>query len=166
VVAAFLPGLNNGSLTRVQVANAIFNSFEYRNDVLAGVPALPPAFSVSVLGNTTAGSATITNVASTAAVRIGDSVAGPGIPGGATVLSTTSSTITLSTNATATATGVSLTFSDSFPLFGMYKVLLNRFPSGGEQNNFVQQLNNGASDQFIIDQIAGSAEFAAIAQQQ
>lgn len=83
--------------------------------------------STVVTGNTTAGSATITGIASTAAIQIGDHVTGAGIPDPVRVDSKTATTITLrhlddqvlqdgsyiggitSPNATATASGVSIT---------------------------------------------------------
>lgn len=65
-----------------------------------------------VSGNTTNGSASVTDLADTSFMYIGMPVAGPGIPGGATVFSVVSaSVVTLSANATATAAGVRLTFS-------------------------------------------------------
>jgi hypothetical protein len=68
--------------------------------------------SFSTTGNTTSGSATITSVASTAGCRIGKSISGTGIPASTTIASFTSTTITLSANATATNPGVTLSMSD------------------------------------------------------
>lgn len=68
----------------------------------------------SVTGDTTLGSAVITSVSSTTALRYGQTISGAGIPAGAYIASVDSATqITLATgkNATATATGVSLTAS-------------------------------------------------------
>src|ERR1019366_991783 len=62
-------------------------------------------------GSTTNGSAVITGLASTTSLTAGMSVTGNGIPAGATILSVNSPTsVTLSTNATATAVGVVLPF--------------------------------------------------------
>lgn len=63
----------------------------------------------SIKGNTTSGSATVADVASTAGLFVGQTVTGPGIPTGTTITAIGTSTITLSQNATATATGVTLT---------------------------------------------------------
>ena len=65
----------------------------------------------TISGNTTNGSFTVSSIASTADLRVGDSVSGSGIPSGATVISIPSSTsITISASATATATGVTVTW--------------------------------------------------------
>jgi hypothetical protein len=62
-------------------------------------------------GSTTSGSAAITGLSTTKGLCFGQSVSGPGIPGGATVASVTSATaITISSNATASAT-VSIIFT-------------------------------------------------------
>ncbi|WP_434132188.1 hypothetical protein KIAC18_003976 [Sporomusa sphaeroides] len=71
----------------------------------------------NITGNTTSGSATITNIAitggfTTTVLAIGMSVTGTGIPAGATIASIVSDTsITISVNATATAAGVTLTIT-------------------------------------------------------
>lgn len=66
---------------------------------------------VVLTGNTTSGNASVTALSSTANLAVGMRVFGAGIPAGATIATITSSTaITLSANATATATGVSLRF--------------------------------------------------------
>src|SRR5262249_40917769 len=62
-------------------------------------------------GNTTSGNATISNIGNTADLVVGMSVTGAGIPAGATILSKTANSITLTANATATATGVTLNFA-------------------------------------------------------
>lgn len=78
------------------------NVVQYTTDVIA----LPPR-----TGATTSGNATITGISSTADLLVGDGVAGTGIPAGATISSLTSNTITISANATATGSGVSLVFT-------------------------------------------------------
>jgi hypothetical protein len=66
-------------------------------------------------GNITTGSKVITNIPSTAILQIGWTVAGTGIPSGSTIASVDSSTqITISANATATTTGVSIKFGGTF----------------------------------------------------
>jgi hypothetical protein len=64
---------------------------------------------VQTTGNTTNASPTIT-VASGTSIAAGQTVFGPGIPQGATVLSAVGTTITISANATASATGVAIGF--------------------------------------------------------
>ncbi|MCG8553199.1 MAG: hypothetical protein MI799_22560 [Desulfobacterales bacterium] len=79
-------------------------------------------------GNTTADSAVITNLPSTAKIDVGMAASRPGIPEGTTVLSVDSvSQVTLSNNATATASGVSIAFE------GEGDILLNdnNISSGG-----------------------------------
>ncbi len=79
----------------------------------ATVPASYTFASSALTGNTTAGSATITGLASTASLNVGEPVAGPGIPAGATIAWIASGTsITISGGATATASSVPLTFGD------------------------------------------------------
>lgn len=71
----------------------------------------------NITGNTTSGSATITNIVipggfTTTVLAVGMSVTGTGIPAGATIASIVSDTsITISVNATATAAGVTLTIT-------------------------------------------------------
>jgi hypothetical protein len=60
-------------------------------------------------GNTTSGSTTVSNVSSVANLASGQTVSGPGIPAGTTIMTVGATSITLSQAATATATGVSLT---------------------------------------------------------
>lgn len=68
--------------------------------------------SITITGNTTNGSTSVTNVNSTSGLTVGMAVSGTGIAGGTTIAAIVSETaITLSANATATGTGVSLTFS-------------------------------------------------------
>lgn len=68
----------------------------------------------TLAGNTTSGSANVT-VADTSSIWVGQPVSGIGIPASATVSSiTNSTTFVLSANATATGTGVTLTFSPFF----------------------------------------------------
>ncbi len=62
-------------------------------------------------GNTTATSASITNLSSTADLAVGMGVAGDGIPMGATVTGIGPTSITISAPATITATNVELIFS-------------------------------------------------------
>lgn len=72
----------------------------------------------SISGNTTNGSNAVTNISSTRNIQVGYTVTGTGIPASTTVASITSSTaITLSQNATATSTGVSLTYTRSIGVY-------------------------------------------------
>ena len=69
------------------------------------------AFNVPLTGNTTAGSATITNVVNTSVAgtpyAVGFALDGPGIPAGAVIIAINAGSITLSQAATLTATGSS-----------------------------------------------------------
>jgi hypothetical protein len=86
--------------------------------------ALFNAITFQTTGNTN-GTTTISNVASTAGVVVGNPISGPGIPAGATVASFIPNTsITLSVAATATAAGVALVIAswgvgDGSTTFGM-----------------------------------------------
>ncbi len=60
----------------------------------------------TLIGNIVSGNNTISGIATTAGVAIGDLVSGPGIPTGATVVSTTGTTIVMSVNAVSTLVGI------------------------------------------------------------
>ena len=57
----------------------------------------------TMIGDISSGSDTITNIASTDGVEVGQSISGPNIPAGATVLSKTTLSIQMSVQATGTA---------------------------------------------------------------
>lgn len=63
---------------------------------------------VTLTGNTSSGSATISGITSTSGVSVGQTVAGLNIPFDARIISKTSTSITLNKNATATSTGATL----------------------------------------------------------
>lgn len=65
-----------------------------------------------VTGNTTSGSTTLSSVSSTANMEVGALISGAGIPAGAHIVSTTTSTIVISAAATATASGVTISVSN------------------------------------------------------
>lgn len=66
---------------------------------------------LTTTGNTTSTSNQLTSLASTTGLAVGNSISGTGIPMGTTILSIAGSTVTMSNNATATGTGVSVTFN-------------------------------------------------------
>lgn len=70
----------------------------------------PTGTAVVTTGNTTSGSNVITNIPDTSAILNGYFVNGSGIPAGATVTSVSATSVTISINATASATNVTLTF--------------------------------------------------------
>ena len=63
---------------------------------------------VSTTANTTSGSPTLSAVANTTGFAVGQTVTGAGIPANTTITAISGSNITLSQNATATATGVAI----------------------------------------------------------
>lgn len=75
-----------------------------------------PNKTITASGNTTSGSASIATFAISAPtgakVLVGQAISGLGIPDGTTILAVGSTSLTLSQNATATATGVALTIVD------------------------------------------------------
>lgn len=72
--------------------------------------AMVDASAFGYTGNTTSGSASITNIGSTANLVVGASITGTNIPAGAWITAITSGTaITISANATGSGTGVALT---------------------------------------------------------
>lgn len=75
---------------------------------------------LSPTATTTSGSSTLTAVSSTSGIYPGASITGTGIPSNTTVISVTSTTLVLSQNATASATGVSLTINNSYATVGIY----------------------------------------------
>lgn len=77
------------------------------NEFMAAQPVLVTT------GNTSSGSPTLANLASTAGIARGQGIVGAGIPVNTTVLAvdTVAKTVTMSNNATATASAVSVTFN-------------------------------------------------------
>jgi hypothetical protein len=69
---------------------------------------------LTTTGNTTIGSPSLTNLASTTGIQAGQTVTGTGIPASTTVLSISGTTVTLSQNASANGSGVSVTFTKSY----------------------------------------------------
>jgi hypothetical protein len=65
---------------------------------------------IGVTGNVTSGSYTIVSMSSVAGLYVGQAVSGTGIPAGAVITAVGATTITVSAAATATNTGVALTF--------------------------------------------------------
>lgn len=70
---------------------------------------------VSVTGDVTSGSATITNIADTSQITTAQSVFGPGIPSGATVASKTATSVTFSHPAGLTASSTTIGATVQFP---------------------------------------------------
>lgn len=68
------------------------------------------SYTVTITGTTTSSSTSVTAVASASSIVVGSYVTGTGIAAGTTVTAVSSTTVTLSTVATASGTGVSLTF--------------------------------------------------------
>jgi|SRR5579864_1783524 len=68
-----------------------------------------PSFSTLITGDTTSGSATIINLSSVTGLQPGQNISGVGIPASTTILLVGLTSIVISANATATATGVQLT---------------------------------------------------------
>jgi hypothetical protein len=86
-------------------------------------------------GDTTISTAIVDGFTSTAGMTTGSTVTGSGIPGGTTILSVDSATqITLSANATATASGVSLTFGSTNTADNELRLHTS---NAGNQSNYV-----------------------------
>jgi hypothetical protein len=66
-------------------------------------------FSSAATGNTTSGSNSIASLSTTTGFTVGMTVTGAGIPAGSVIINISGTTVTISQNATATATGVALT---------------------------------------------------------
>lgn len=85
---------------------------EQRRRLSAQLARWPLNSQVAFTGNTTSASATVASVSSLTGLEVGMTVTGAGIPAATTIITITNSggdSITLSGNATATATGVALT---------------------------------------------------------
>jgi hypothetical protein len=77
----------------------------------------------TAVGDTTNGFPTVTLTANNALIGAGQTVTGTGIPANTTVVSIVDTTLTLSNNATATNTGVTLTFNNQVNVSGGVVVL-------------------------------------------
>ena len=119
---------------------------------------------ITLNGSLTSGSATVTAISSTASLAIGMAVAGTGISGGTTILTVDSSTqITLSANATTTATEA-LTFTSAPSVVNILQAAIRAESGGGADwtaatvsyanNNF--QLTGGVVGPEIIAVQAGA----------
>lgn len=110
----------NGLDVGAVAANSWYSTwgiFNPTTNTWAGIAALCPVLT----GNTTAGSAIVTGLASTASMRAGMPVSGGSLPAGATIKSVDSgSQVTLTKNATSVGVGVSLRFAYDPVLPGGY----------------------------------------------
>jgi Flp pilus assembly protein TadG len=96
-------GCTNGGISCTHMTSSSCGGFtDQRGNIIPVIP---------ISGTTTSGSATISSISpNTSAIQAGMQIAGPGIPSGATVSSISSSTqITISSNATLSYAGNSLT---------------------------------------------------------
>jgi hypothetical protein len=103
-----------------------------------GTQVFPRTWGVTVTGDTTASSTTLTNLSGTSGITGGMGIVGPGIPEDASVVGISGATVSLTQAATATATGVTLTFQAA-------PVSSRSFysPGGGGPNTiFVDTANN------------------------
>ncbi len=98
-------------------------------------------------GDTTLDSAVISNMSDTSGLAAGMIISGSGIPSGATIASVDSSTqITISDNATATASTVSFTCKSTAPQ--LYEVTVSLATLGlavGDVVNFVQRIDSSST---------------------
>lgn len=103
-----------------------------------GLPVLNDATTIDTMtGDTTAGSAVIANFADTTGLAYGYTVSGTGIPTGSYITEVTSSTsITISENATATNAGTSLTFTTGGVSGGV--VALHPYLLAYSSNGYIQ----------------------------
>ncbi|MDE2019617.1 MAG: DUF4054 domain-containing protein [Patescibacteria group bacterium] len=106
-VRDFPYGSGLDTVTDADIQNAInegqqlFNSNDWDTSV--------PQTQVQTTGDLTSGSAVIINVASISNIAVNQPISGTGIPAGAIITALTATTITVSVNATASATGETLT---------------------------------------------------------
>jgi hypothetical protein len=111
-VARYAGALGNGLVLSL-ADNASFGTWAYRNYFTTATAPITVnnTVAVSFTANTTTGSAVLSNVVVTSgSLVVGQTITGTGIPGSTTIISiTNSSTITLSSNASATNTATALT---------------------------------------------------------
>ena len=112
-VAATMPGANSTDVLELQAPTA---ASHYGDSYITASPQ-PTDFDLyfnqkgALTGTTTVGSTSITGLASTLDLYVGEAVSGSGIPAGATITTIPSTTsITISAQATAGSTGVALSF--------------------------------------------------------
>ena len=97
-------------MTLTNNANQLNNANEQQTITLSGAVSVTPSTTLKLNADMTLGSFTLTSITITN-VSPGMPVSGTGIPAGTVVVSTSGSTVTLSNAATATGTGVPLTFT-------------------------------------------------------
>lgn len=121
-------------------------------------------------GDTTSGSPDLANVSATVGLEKGMVVYGTGIPFGAHVTDISGSTVTISANATANGTGVSLDFRDAVQIGGSWQDLVavniaavsgararKITPAeGGYANTLVLEAENAATTSLTIQATHGS----------
>jgi hypothetical protein len=102
-------------------------------------------------GDTTSGSADITNISDTDMdyMKVGDRVEGPGIPDDSTISSIGTNNITLNTTATATATGVSLTRKWADPSEPETKTVTTSKDVIGEGHAFTIEIASEMNDKIM-----------------
>lgn len=110
-----------------------------------------------ITGDTTAASDVIINISNTTNLREGQQVSGPGIPLGATILKTPTSTVSptavgqirISSNATATATGVNFVAENIFILgLGKIRIALSEEQTAALQ--LTENADNTAGSNFEV----------------
>jgi hypothetical protein len=115
-----------------------------------------PSLTINGTGNTTSGSPTVASTTFPAQkiIRVGQTITGPGIPSGTTVVAFSTNSITLSQNATANGTGVALVIIDQQSNFDTLLTRYINFATDYLNNacgrtSFVQQTY--ANDTYSID---------------
>lgn len=112
VVARYAGTMGNGLVVSI-ADNATFGTWAYRNYFTTATAPITVnnTITVGITANTVTGSNVLSNVVTTSGqLVLGQTVTGTGIPGSTTIASiVNSSTITISSNATATNTAVALT---------------------------------------------------------
>jgi len=114
-----LPGLSTNTLTGIRVSGYFGGALSTAYVLIKqrGAQSFVVAKIESFTANSTSGSAILTNMSDQDEVTIGDELSGAGIPSGARVQSIDSATqITMTANATATATGITVTHWGAFKI--------------------------------------------------
>jgi hypothetical protein len=121
-MSASATGSATGEAVSFLHSYAVADNVQYQLDQLDGMMYFntfaPQIVTTSTIltttGNITSGSNSIASLASTTNLAVGQAVSGTGIPSGSYVVTISGSTITISQNATATTTGVTLTFAHRY----------------------------------------------------
>ena len=115
--SATFTGVTTSGSTTIIVAAAFGTVLPAVGQTIAGpdvaaaatISAISNTSSIAITGTIASGSATVTAVSSTSTIKVGQVLTGTGIPLGATILTISGTTLTMSANATASTAALAIT---------------------------------------------------------